>query len=105
MDTEGNECNILDGAYSVIDRSPKMKIMMEWNTGMLNLAGGISPKDCLQKLVDRGYDMYIIQDYNVLKTDIEGLTNNNDHFDIFLKKPLMPTEDLGPSSTHQKTDL
>ena len=31
MDAEGSECNILAGSNGVMDRSPNMKIIMEWN--------------------------------------------------------------------------
>jgi hypothetical protein len=31
MDAEGSECNILLGARKMMEKSPKMKIIMEWN--------------------------------------------------------------------------
>ena len=74
-----------------------MKLMMEWNLPMLELAGTSQPKavECPQTLDDRGYNFFIVNDYVVSQTDIAHLTNSTDHFDIFMKKPLMPTEDLG----------
>ena len=30
MDTEGAECSILEGADSLFEKSPNMKIIMEW---------------------------------------------------------------------------
>ena len=34
MDAEGSECNILAGSNAVLDRSPNIKIIMEWNVQM-----------------------------------------------------------------------
>lgn len=105
MDAEGSECNILAGANGVIDRSPNMKIIMEWNLQMQNHAGS-RPRECLQKLADRGYDFNIIRNNGVHPTTISYLTNNEEHLDIFLRKPLMPTEKLNftlmEDATHHK---
>lgn len=72
---------------------------------MQNHAGS-RPKECLQKLADRGYDFNIIRNNGVHPTTISYLTNNEEHLDIFLRKPLMPTEKLDftlmEGATHQK---
>ena len=79
---------------------------------MQNHAGS-APRQCLQNLADRGYQFHIIRNNGVHRTDIAYLTNNEEHLDIFLKKPLMPVEDLVPggatnsqkSATQKKEDL
>lgn len=108
MDAEGSECNILAGSNGVLDRSPNIKIIMEWNLQMQGHAGS-KPRECLQNLADRGFHFSIIRTNGVHRTTIDYLTNNDQHLDIFLRKPLMPTEDLGldviRSDSHVKSEL
>jgi len=51
MDAEGSECNILEGAHNLIEKSTELKIIMEWNIGMQRRMQ-VDLEECMQYLVE-----------------------------------------------------
>ena len=59
MDAEGSECAIIKGAKKLIERSPWLKIIMEWNIQMIRKSGQ-DAEECLHYLVQQGFEFHII---------------------------------------------
>lgn len=73
MDAEGSELAIINGAEKLIDASPNLKLIMEWNTSMLSRFGAV--EKLLNHLENKGFKFYLInQDSTLLeKTKVEML--------------------------------
>jgi len=93
MDVEGAECNILKGASSILENSPNLSIIMEWNS-MLQKKAGSNPEECLNYLSSYNLDkMYIIQhDGELEETNIGYLSSTTDHLDILIERSLDTTD-------------
>jgi hypothetical protein len=61
MDVEGWEMRVLEGMLETIRRNPNLKIMTECYPNALQ-ESGFSPEGFLEKLVDYGFKLYIIDE-------------------------------------------
>lgn len=59
IDAEGSEPFIFDGMRNVLERSPQVKIIMEFNVPVLKLAG-VEPASFLKKVHDHNFKVSII---------------------------------------------
>ncbi|HVB34129.1 MAG TPA: FkbM family methyltransferase [Patescibacteria group bacterium] len=61
MDIEGAEPLAIDGMRGLIERSSRLRMIVEFSPGMLE-AGGASPRDFLAALADRDMELFTIED-------------------------------------------
>jgi FkbM family methyltransferase len=61
MDIEGAEPLALAGMHRLLDRSPRLRLIVEFSPGMLE-AGGVAPRRFLDDLARHGLDLFVIED-------------------------------------------
>jgi len=61
MDVEGAEMDALVGMSRLLDESPGLKLVMEFNPGLLRSAS-VDPLEFLAKPVELGFEVYVIGD-------------------------------------------
>ncbi|HWB50482.1 MAG TPA: FkbM family methyltransferase [Stellaceae bacterium] len=57
IDVEGHEWSVLDGARSVIERSPRLHILIEWSPGQM-AAAGVASRTMIELFRDLGLVAY-----------------------------------------------
>ncbi|HAF62581.1 MAG TPA: hypothetical protein DCK95_09695 [Anaerolineaceae bacterium] len=61
MDTEGNEIHVLEGMENLLQQIPDIRLLIEFNPSCL-IANGTDPQDLLDKILDLGFDIYVVCD-------------------------------------------
>jgi FkbM family methyltransferase len=61
IDTEGHELEVLEGMQGIIDSTPDLKLLIEFNPKLLKLAGH-APDQLLTKLDSLGFELYLLSD-------------------------------------------
>lgn len=61
IDTEGHELEVLEGMQEIINTTPDLKLLVEFNPKLLKIAGH-APHEMLHKLDALGFDLYLLSD-------------------------------------------
>ncbi|WP_044639887.1 FkbM family methyltransferase [Risungbinella massiliensis] len=89
IDIEGAEPLIMDSLFSVIRRSPDVKIIMEFNRYSWE-SDGHNSEEILNRFVNEGFSISVIQyDASLKQTSVKKLlqmTTQFTHFDLFLSR-------------------
>jgi len=84
MDIEGSEPLAVRGAQALIDRSPKLKIVMEWSTGMMSTRADVG--EFVAWLTGRGFRFRLIEHSGQLTEIAASALLSLPHSDIVLSR-------------------
>jgi len=88
MDIEGSECLAIKGAKKLIERSPNLKIIMEWSPETLRHYCNID--EFLKEIRAYGFEVYLIDDRYLDTGKMQKLSNDQlkkiEFTDILLKR-------------------
>jgi FkbM family methyltransferase len=85
IDVEGHEFSVIRGAQEIIRRSPRLKIVMEFNPSML---GPDNARGLIELARDLGFDIYSIEhDASLTRLDDNQALLAADFLDLLLVRP------------------
>jgi len=87
IDIQGSEYGALKGMNNTISTSPNLKIIIEYQTSMLEKAG-TKPHLVIDFLIEHGFDIYTIAEKKLQMklADVEELRNNDYNGNLFCIK-------------------
>jgi FkbM family methyltransferase len=101
MDIEGSEPLALRGGQAAIERSPKIKIITEWSTGMMRTRADV--EEFIAWLIERGFKFWLVAGAGLTRLEPSALLTLP-HCDLFLSREDPPVALQGPTVDADRKD-
>jgi FkbM family methyltransferase len=101
MDIEGSEPLAVRGAQAIIERSPKIKIITEWSTGMMSTRADVG--EFVAWLIERGFKFWLVAEAGLTRLEPSALLTLP-HCDLFLSREDPPVGLQAPTVGTNRQD-